>query len=192
MNSTTDEAELFVDFQCILLMLRSLITGEYEGLDKQQILQLRSNNANQPFSIAQVVFYGMKMILPFMTASLLQYPSISQSFIGLVMELFEYFPDKLKELDAEFLSSLTLTLKFGIQQPSAEISDNAFEAIRAIGMYSWIESIQKGPESQNYISNYLDELLKTLFQHILYQPFDSTLVSLASNAFFALVVSRKV
>jgi hypothetical protein len=75
---------------------------------------------------------------------MIQYPSLCKEFIALVSEIFEYFPDKLPEMDISLLSNLLHSLVYGIKHTVFSVSSCAFDAIVFIGFYAWFEITKFG------------------------------------------------
>ena len=126
-----------------------------------------------------------------MHANFLQYPSLCKDYIYLITEVLEYFPDRLKDLDAKLLSSLVKSLIFGMNHAIFEVGSSAFDAMMTLGLYAWFESTKKGADSLAFLAPHLDSLLQHTFHYILFEDFDSTLISHAGDSLFALVMARQ-
>jgi hypothetical protein len=140
-NAESNECELFEDLSCILNLITSIITAEYENQRRNH-----SNPASTDAHLATLVFYGLNVILPLVTESLLAYPSFCKTFISLISEVLNFFPDKLKELSHVLLNNMMQSLEFGMFHAKYDVSSSALIAIANIALYAWNEQTCNGKQ----------------------------------------------
>lgn len=109
----------------------------------------------------------------------------------MVTEIVEYFLDKLPEMDPALLTHLMKSLIYGIKHSIFPISSCAFDAIVSIGFFAWFEATKFGSEKIQFMANHLDFLLQQTFQYIIFEDFDSDLVSHAGDGLFGLAMARQ-
>ncbi|TPX65919.1 hypothetical protein SpCBS45565_g04813 [Spizellomyces sp. 'palustris'] len=181
------EEELYEDVSCILELLAQLMASQYEGLAWSDILVKRKNKAT--VDVADVIFYGVNVVIPLITDQMLQFPELCKDYISLVSNLVRYFPDKLSCLPSELLSSLVRSLEFGMHNAISEVARSAFEAVTALALFGWDEQANSGI-SPEFLHPYLDRLLQQTLEMFLFRDFDSGLMESAGEALFGLALSR--
>eukprot|EP00842_Homolaphlyctis_polyrhiza_P004406 jgi/Hompol1/4967/HPOL_004083-RA len=209
-----EEEELNADLSILLEMLSGLITSEYEGLARDEVLQRLRKPATSVADVVQVVFYGVNALMPLVTEDMLSYPRLCQEYINLVSLLVEYFPDRLSRLPADLLTNLVNSLVYGLNQPASSLGTLALRAMESMALFSWSEHLQltnsnngtptsataatpaptPAPTSTSHaipMTYQLDLLLHQTLICVLYRPFDSNLINAASDAIFTLIIARK-
>ncbi len=83
------------------------------------------------------------------------------------------------------------SLIYGIKHTIFTISSCAFDAIVSIGFFAWFEATKFGNEKIHFMANHLDFLLQQTFQYIIFEDFDSDIVSHAGDALFGLAMARQ-
>ena len=189
-KDTNDEQVLFEDVSCILHLLQSLIQAEFEGMSREDMMEKRNVQVGE-FTILQVLSYGISVVIPLITESMLHYPSLCKDYIYLITEILEYFPDQLASFDSSLLDAIMKSLEFGISQPLYDLGSCALDATSTLGLYIWTEILKKEGESCIlYIKPFLGKFLSLIFIKILFHDFDSNLISHAGNALFALALAQ--
>ncbi|KAI9103836.1 armadillo-type protein [Phlyctochytrium arcticum] len=186
-HSPDREEELYEDLACILEMLAQLMASQYEGLAWNDILAKRRIKAN--VDVADVVFYGLNIIIPLITDQMLLFPELCKDYISLVSNLVRYFPDKLSTLPPELIASLVRSLEFGMNNFMAEVARGAFEAVTTLSLFAWDEEAHPGA-SMDFLNPHLDRVLQKTLEMFLFKEFDSALMEAAGESLFGLILAR--
>lgn len=146
----------------------------------------------------QVVLRGVQLVFPLVTRELLQYPGIAEEFFTLLKSLIDAYPSEFASLSREMFSPVLSALEFGMADHRITVSRNSFEAITCLAEFH-TEQASKGQPGlgQNLRPNgpgtpsILLHLLQQVFNFIVFQTFDSSLLNPAANAMFSLIASEK-
>nr|KAJ3418504.1 Exportin-4 [Polyrhizophydium stewartii] len=206
---SSEDEELNMDLGLLLEILAGLITSEYEGLARDDVVtRLRKSAVNSTIDVAQVVFFGVNTLMPLINEEMLSYPRLCSNYISLVSNLIEYFPNKLAQLPPTLLMSLVSSLIYGVNQANANLGNAALAAMESLALYHWAERIQQQTTGQvpadtngtagvagaaaqdGPLAHPIDWLLQQLLTSVLFKPFDSNLVPAASDTVFALAIAR--
>ncbi|KAI8926272.1 armadillo-type protein [Entophlyctis helioformis] len=194
----TDEEDLNIDLSVLLEMLAGLISSEYEGLARQDVLDRQAKTAaHGGADVVQVVFFGVNELIPLITDDMLSFPRLCSDFINLVSNLVEYFPNKLAQLPSELLAGLVKSLVSGVNQPMSALSVSALRAMESLALYLWAESIKHAHAGVDMatlypsLSHQMDYLLHQTLLMVVYKPLDSQMIEAASCTLFALAIARK-
>ena len=87
-------------------------------------------------------------------------------------------------MDSALLSNLMKSLIYGVKHSIFSISSCAFNAIVCIGFFAWFEATKFGIEKVHFLASHLDFLLQHTFHYIIFEDFDSDLVSHAVLSVF--------
>ncbi|KAH6579221.1 hypothetical protein BASA50_009139 [Batrachochytrium salamandrivorans] len=196
-----EESELNTDLSMLLEMLTGLITSEYEGLDRADVVHLlRKSAASSSVDVVKVVFFGVNSLIPLVTEDMLSYSRLCRSYINVVTYLVEYFPNQLVLLPADLISSLFKSLVYGLNQPISSLSISALRAMESISLFLWSEqtlAASSNPAaliSTQYdgpLNEQLDTLLQQTLECVLFKAFDPSLTNAAADAISALVIIRR-
>ncbi|CAN0454697.1 unnamed protein product [Laminaria digitata] len=68
--------------------------------------------------VTDVVFFGLKKVMPLMTEGLLQFPTLASKYFSLVGFMVQTYSHKLAGLEFELFHQVVNSLVFGSQQVS--------------------------------------------------------------------------
>ncbi|XJO74025.1 hypothetical protein BDV3_004907 [Batrachochytrium dendrobatidis] len=215
------DSELNVDLSILLEMLTGLITSEYEGLDRADVVhRLRKSTNATAVDVVQVVFFGVNALIPLITKEMLsmlidtmpdlvilfqpihqlQYPQLCKGYIGIVTYIVEYFPDRLMQLSDNLISCLFKSLVYGLNQHITSLSIGSLRAMESIALYLWSEQVSKAMSNstggisiqyESPQSAHIDALLHETLTCMLFKTFDSSLINSAADAVSSLVSIRR-
>ncbi|KAI8817434.1 armadillo-type protein [Fimicolochytrium jonesii] len=185
--NTGEEDEMFEDLSCILDILSQLMASQYEGITWAEILEKRK--AKGGTDVADVIFYGINVVIPLITDDMLKFPELCRDYISLISHLIRYFPDRLPVLPPPLLAGLVRSLESGMHNPMIEVARSAFEAITSLALFVWDEPAHGGV-SMEFLHPHLNKFLQKTLEMFLFLEFDAGLMEAAGEALFALVVAR--
>ncbi|KAI8611392.1 armadillo-type protein [Chytriomyces sp. MP71] len=172
-NISFEEEDRFNDLSCVLETLSNLILVESKDEDRYD-----------------VVFYGVNMVLPLITAEMLKYPSLSQKALELVGNVVRHFPSKLLDLDIEVLDNILSVLRFGTTESSVlEVQKLSFEAIMGVACFCVAET-RKGVTETQAVFPSIDATLQHLLDYMLFKEFDPDLMESVGETLYMLVLLR--
>jgi hypothetical protein len=193
-NKADGEDESHEDISSMLEILTNLMAAEFQDIAKDELATRKSTAAKAPagtVDVADVVFYGVNIVLPLINDDMLKYPRLCRIYTNLISDLLEFFPEKLSQLPPELLASLLKTLTFGIENTFTEVAEATYAAIIALAVHvKYNEASQAG--SVAFLEPHLDTLLRHVLNLLLLRDFDSDLVDAAGEAILALVYCRHV
>ncbi|KAJ3070428.1 Exportin-4 [Podochytrium sp. JEL0797] len=174
-SSSYDEEDRFNDLTIVLETLSNLILVESKDEDRYD-----------------VVFYGVNMVLPLITAEMLKYPTLSQKSLELVCNVVRHFPSKLLELDTEVLENILSVLQFGTTESSVfEVQKLSFEAITGVVRFCVTELRNGDTTDTMALYPSIDATLQHILDYMLFKEFDPDLIESVGETLYMLVVLRR-
>ncbi|KAI9344395.1 armadillo-type protein [Obelidium mucronatum] len=172
-NSSYDEDDRFNDLTTVLETLSNLILFESKDEDRYD-----------------VVFYGVNMVLPLITAEMLKYPTLSQKSLELVGNVVRHFPSKLLALDTEVLENILSVLRFGTTESAiVEVQKLSFEAITGVVRFC-VTEMRNGDSETIDLYPSVDATLQHILDYMLFKEFDPDLIESVGEALYMLVILR--
>uniref|UniRef100_A0A671P607 Exportin-4 n=1 Tax=Sinocyclocheilus anshuiensis TaxID=1608454 RepID=A0A671P607_9TELE len=126
------EEDQYQDLLLIMELLTNLLSKEFiDFSDTDEVFrgQEQSSGAGRAVSAADVVLYGVNIVLPLMSQDLLKFPSLCNQYYKLITFICEIFPEKIPQLPEELFKSLMCSLELGMTSMSSEISQLCLEAL---------------------------------------------------------------
>ncbi|KAJ3061106.1 Exportin-4, partial [Rhizoclosmatium hyalinum] len=137
-----------------------------------------------------VVFFGVNMVLPLITAEMLKYPSLSQKSLELVGNVVKHFPSKLLAIDTEVLDNILSVLRFGTTESSVlEVQKLSFEAITGVVRFC-VSEMRDGESETTALYPSIDATLQHILDYMLFKEFDPELIESVGETLYMLVVLR--
>ena len=183
------EEEQYYDLLLFLKIMTYLLSKDFVDFSEAEPRVLASGTSVE---IADVVLYGVTIVLPFMTKELLCFPKLGFQYYKLINVLCELYPQKVSSCQEQVLQNIVGSLEIGLHAFTSDISRFVFESVAALGSFNYKEEL-RGSEvggMNTPISNALQKFLKLIFEMFLFQSFDMDLLEAASDAFFALICYR--
>ena len=128
---TNAEEESFQDLFQLMTLLSHLISKDFIDFAEEEQRpppHLESSNA-PPVAVADVVFFGLGIVIPLMTEKLLEYPSLCAQYFMLVSFMVEVYPQKLATLDPALFSRLMTSLAYGVKHVQFDITKYSLQAL---------------------------------------------------------------
>lgn len=188
-SKDAEDDDAYRDLSAMLEILTNMMAAEFHGMAKDELSNRKSAKATPgTVDVADVVFYGVNIVLPLITDEMLRYPRLCRLYTHLASDLLEFFPEKLATLPPELLASLLKTLNFGIESHWAEVAETTFAAITALAIY--VKYVAE-PGSVSFLEPHLDALLQSVLKLVFFNDFNTDLVPTAAEAVLALALCRQ-
>uniref|UniRef100_A0A2K5XRY8 Exportin-4 n=1 Tax=Mandrillus leucophaeus TaxID=9568 RepID=A0A2K5XRY8_MANLE len=177
--------EEFIDVTTISLHPFILIDEVFRGHEPGQA-------ANRSVSAADVVLYGVNLILPLMSQDLLKFPTLCNQYYKLITFICEIFPEKIPQLPEDLFKSLMYSLELGMTSyplnehhcylMSSEVCQLCLEALTPLA-----EQCAKAQETDSPLFLATRHFLKLVFDMLVLQKHNTEMTTAAGEAFYTLV-----
>uniref|UniRef100_A0A8C0TP26 Exportin-4 n=1 Tax=Canis lupus familiaris TaxID=9615 RepID=A0A8C0TP26_CANLF len=138
--------------------------------------------ANRSVSAADVVLYGVNLILPLMSQDLLKFPTLCNQYYKLITFICEIFPEKIPQLPEDLFKSLMYSLELGMTSMSSEVCQLCLEALTPLA-----EQCAKAQETDSPLFLATRHFLKLVFDMLVLQKHNTEMTTAAGEAFYTLV-----
>ncbi|XP_048388180.1 exportin-4 isoform X3 [Stegostoma tigrinum] len=179
------EEEQFQDLLLIMELLTNLLSKEFiDFSDTDEVFrgQEPGQPGNRSVSAADVVLYGVNIVLPLMSQDLLKFPSLCNQYYKLITFICEIFPEKIPQLPEELFKSLMYSLELGMTSMTSEVSQLCLEALTPLA-----ETCAKAQEAESPLFAATRHFLKLVFDMLVLQKHNAELTDAAGEAFYTLV-----
>uniref|UniRef100_A0AAV2JYF6 Exportin-4 n=2 Tax=Knipowitschia caucasica TaxID=637954 RepID=A0AAV2JYF6_KNICA len=185
------EEDQYQDLLLIMELLTNLLSKEFiDFSDTDEVFRSQEQggaSSGRNVSAADVVLYGVNIVLPLMSQDLLKFPSLCNQYYKLITFICEIFPEKIPLLPEELFKSLMFSLELGMTAMSSEISQLCLEALSPLA-----EHCSKCPDKDSPLSHATQHFLKLVFDMLLLQKHSIELTVAAGEAFYSLVCLHQV
>eukprot|EP00124_Ichthyophonus_hoferi_P002300 Ihof_evm3s151 gene=Ihof_evmTU3s151 len=181
------EEEQYEDLLLFLRLLTNLLSRD--------ILEFGYSGPGQDNTVksADVVLYGLTIIMPLMTEKIFNYPNLCSHYYKLVSFLSEVYPEKVATLDPTLLQSISYSLNIGLASYPhyvGNITDLCLDAIEALAKHA-AEQTHSGQPLPEAFDAAMQMLMRRLFETCLSEGFDFTMLCHTAEALFPFVYSRQ-
>ncbi|TNN44340.1 Exportin-4 [Liparis tanakae] len=112
------EEDQYQDLLLIMELLTNLLSKEFiDFSDTDEVFRSQDQGPAAPgrtVSAADVVLYGVNIVLPLMSQDLLKFPSLCNQYYKLITFICEIFPEKIPQLPEDLFKSLMFSLELGM------------------------------------------------------------------------------
>ncbi|XP_062390463.1 exportin-4 isoform X2 [Sardina pilchardus] len=181
----TAEEDQYQDLLLIMELLTNLLSKEFiDFSDTDEVFrgQEQSSGAGRSVSAADVVLFGVNIVLPLMSQDLLKFPSLCNQYYKLITFICEIFPEKIPQLPEELFKSLMISLELGMTSMSSEISQLCLEALSPLA-----EQCAKTQETDTPLFIATRHFLKLVFDMLVLQKHNTEMTVAAGEALYTLV-----
>ncbi|XP_028847958.1 exportin-4 isoform X1 [Denticeps clupeoides] len=183
----TAEEDQYQDLLLIMELLTNLLSKEFidfsdTGNDEVFRGQEQGSGASRSVSAADVVLFGVNIVLPLMSQDLLKFPSLCNQYYKLITFICEIFPEKIPQLPEELFKSLMYSLELGMTSMSSEISQLCLEALSPLA-----EQCAKTQETDTPLFIATRHFLKLVFDMLVLQKHNTEMTVAAGEALYTLV-----
>lgn len=188
----TAEEDQYQDLLLIMELLTNLLSKEFidfsdTGSDDVFRGQEQGPVAGRTVSAADVVLYGVNIVLPLMSQDLLKFPSLCNQYYKLITFICEIFPEKIPQLPEELFKSLMFSLELGMTSMSSEVSQLCLEALTPLA-----EQCAKTQETDTPLFIATRHFLKLVFDMLVLQKHNTEMTVVAGEALYTLVCLHQV
>ncbi|XP_072332936.1 exportin-4 isoform X2 [Scyliorhinus torazame] len=179
------EEEQYQDLLLIMELLTNLLSKEFiDFSDTDEVFRGQESGqpGNRSVSAADVVLYGVNIVLPLMSQDLLKFPSLCNQYYKLITFICEIFPEKIPQLPEELFKSLMYSLELGMTSMTSEVSQLCLEALTPLA-----ETCAKAQEAESALFAATRHFLKLVFDMLVLQKHNAELTDAAGEAFYTLV-----
>ncbi|XP_041739250.1 exportin-4 isoform X1 [Coregonus clupeaformis] len=185
------EEDQYQDLLLIMELLTNLLSKEFidfsdtgvdGGYEVFRGQEQGSGAAGRSVSAADVVLFGVNIILPLMSQDLLKFPSLCNQYYKLITFICEIFPEKIPQLPEELFKSLMYSLELGMTSMSSEVSQLCLEALSPLA-----EQCAKSQEKDTPLFIATRHFLKLVFDMLVLQKHNTEITVAAGEALYTLV-----
>uniref|UniRef100_A0A671UI68 Exportin-4 n=1 Tax=Sparus aurata TaxID=8175 RepID=A0A671UI68_SPAAU len=183
-SDATAEEDQYQDLLLIMELLTNLLSKEFiDFSDTDDVFRNQDQGtpaSSRTVSAADVVLYGVNIVLPLMSQDLLKFPSLCNQYYKLITFICEIFPEKIPQLPEDLFKSLMFSLELGMTSMSSEISQLCLEALSPLA-----EQCAKSQEKDTPLFIATRHFLKLVFDMLVLQKHNTEMA--AGEAFYTLV-----
>jgi len=118
------EEQSYSDIICAISLLMNLGTKDF--ID---ICSTTTANRIDSSQVTDIIFFGLKQILPLMTDGLLQFPSLCTSYFSLVGFMMDTFPDRVCALPFDLFNPLFESMLFGMSHSDSFVAKSSLRGL---------------------------------------------------------------
>uniref|UniRef100_A0A4W6FT53 Exportin-4 n=1 Tax=Lates calcarifer TaxID=8187 RepID=A0A4W6FT53_LATCA len=185
-GDATAEEDQYQDLLLIMELLTNLLSKEFiDFSDTDEVFRNQDQGtpaSNRTVSAADVVLYGVNIVLPLMSQDLLKFPSLCNQYYKLITFICEIFPEKIPQLPEDLFKSLMFSLELGMTSMSSEISQLCLEALSPLA-----EQCAKNQEKDTPLFIATRHFLKLVFDMLVLQKHNTEMTVAAGEALYTLV-----
>ncbi|KAF7251050.1 Exportin-4 [Varanus komodoensis] len=181
----TAEEDQYQDLLLIMELLTNLLSKEFiDFSDTDEVFRGHEPGqaTNRSVSAADVVLYGVNLILPLMSQDLLKFPSLCNQYYKLITFICEIFPEKIPQLPDDLFKSLMYSLELGMTSMSSDVCQLCLEALTPLA-----EQCAKAQETDSSLFLATRHFLKMVFDMLVLQKHNTEMTAAAGEAFYTLV-----
>lgn len=183
-----EEDKPYADISIVLVMLSNMMASGLEDFSRKE--QQQNGGGGGGSDVADVVLFGINIIIPMIDLEMLKIPSLCQQYIQLISHMIEVFPDKLSSLPSPLFNNLMASLEYGIRHDISDVNILTLHAIAPLSM--WVYHQQTHGGNVEFIKEPLQKFLQALLDCLLFQHLDTNVIDAASDALLALVCTQRV
>ncbi|XP_071113997.1 exportin-4-like [Haliotis cracherodii] len=174
-----EEENKYQDILLVMELLTNLLSKDF--------IDFGEPDENEPsdgvkMEGADVVMYGLSIIIPLMNAEILKFPTLCSHYFKLVAFLGEIHADKFPKLPPELFKSLMASIELGLSAFSPETTRLCLEVISELASHAFQTSL-----NVPHVHAALAHFLELVFHMLLLESFDMDLLEPASTSLFCLI-----
>ncbi|XP_061782080.1 exportin-4 isoform X1 [Nerophis lumbriciformis] len=185
-SESVAEEDQYQDLLLIMELLTNLLSKEFiDFSDTDEVFRSQDQGtpaSSRPVSAADVVLYGVNIVLPLMSQDLLKFPSLCNQYYKLITFICEIFPEKIPQLPEDLFKSLMFSLELGMTSMGCEVSQLCLEALSPLA-----EQCAKNQEKDTPLFMATRHFLKLVFDMLVLHKHNTEMTVAAGEAFYTLV-----
>ncbi|TYZ68266.1 hypothetical protein PybrP1_003626 [[Pythium] brassicae (nom. inval.)] len=184
------EEEHYADLFALLQLLSHLVSKDF--IDFADYTAQQADVDNAASIVADVVFAGLRQVIPMMTEPLLQYPNLSKQYFTLVSYMVEVYAEKLAALDTDLFSLLLSSLLVGVRHAQLDVARYSFQAIGELAGFHWkARQHRREPGLARHIAANPDvfaHFIRVIFRMAMFEDFDPVVLDACASALYPLIL----
>ncbi|KAE9050924.1 Exportin-4 [Phytophthora rubi] len=186
------EEENYADLLALLTLLSHLVSKDFIDFSEDATTEQEQADAARASSVvADVVFSGLRQVIPLMTEQLLAYPSLSKQYFTLVSYMVEVYAEKLVTLPSELFQMLLHSLLVGMRHVSVDVVRNSFQALGELTSYHWKAQQGQKPGLEAHRQQNPDmfmAFLRVIFRMALFEDFNPVILDACAGTLYPLIL----
>ncbi|KAE8895382.1 Exportin-4 [Phytophthora fragariae] len=186
------EEENYADLLALLTLLSHLVSKDFIDFSEDATTEQEQADAARASSVvADVVFSGLRQVIPLMTEQLLAYPSLSKQYFTLVSYMVEVYAVKLVTLPSELFQMLLHSLLVGMRHVSVDVVRNSFQALGELASYHWKAQQGQKPGLEAHRQQNPDmfmAFLRVIFRMALFEDFNPVILDACAGTLYPLIL----
>ncbi|GMF40781.1 unnamed protein product [Phytophthora fragariaefolia] len=186
------EEENYSDLLALLTLLSHLVAKDFIDFSEDATTEQEQADAVRASSVvADVVFSGLRQVVPLMTEQLLAYPSLSKQYFTLVSYMVEVYAEKLVTLPSELFQMLLHSLLIGMRHVSMDVVRNSFQALGELASYHWKSQQGHKPgldAHRNQNPEMFMAFLRVIFRMALFEDFNQVILDACAGTLYPLIL----
>lgn len=186
------EEENYADLLALLTLLSHLVSKDFIDFSEDATTEQEQAEATRASSVvADVVFSGLRQVIPLMTEQLLAYPSLSKQYFTLVSYMVEVYAEKLVTLPSELFQMLLHSLLVGMRHVSVDVVRNSFQALGELASYHWKAQQGQKPGLEAHRQQHPDmfmAFLRVIFRMALFEDFNPVILDACAGTLYPLIL----
>ncbi|KAE9044706.1 Exportin-4 [Phytophthora rubi] len=186
------EEENYADLLALLTLLSHLVSKDFIDFSEDATTEQEQADAARASSVvADVVFSGLRQVIPLMTEQLLAYPSLSKQYFTLVSYMVEVYAEKLVTLPSELFQMLLHSLLVGMRHVSVDVVRNSFQALGELASYHWKAQQGQKPGLEAHRQQNPDmfmAFLRVIFRMALFEDFNPVILDACAGTLYPLIL----
>nr|CAB3267795.1 exportin-4-like [Phallusia mammillata] len=187
-HSREAEEEAFQDLSLIIELLTHILSKDFidfSDTDNELHAEVVIRQPENETSAADVVLFGLGIILPHMNSQLLLYPSLCSQYYKLVTFLCEIYPEKVEKLPAEMMLAFIHSLQLGLSSYGNDNCKLCLEAVEGLAL-----QCQKTKEQPTELHVATLSFVRLVFDSLIVHAADLDLLRTAGETFYSLLCFR--
>lgn len=180
-RATEDEEDArFSNISIVMDLLMNLLAKDFIDFGPVDEAGMPQNGGQ--LEAAEVVLYGLEIVVPLMSSELLKFPSLCLQYFKLITFLAEIHPEKFCQLPPGLFENIVASIKLGLTSFGPDITKLCMESLGCLAAYVFQEG-----SSADQMQQVLAHFLEMVFHLLLLESFDMSLMDTASTTFFCLI-----
>jgi hypothetical protein len=180
-ENDVQEEQSYNDVLCAIQLLNNIGAKDFVDSFSSQRTGAKGVDSNE---VIEVVFFGLKQILPLMTNGLLHFPTLCKQYFSLLGFMMETYPDKIGMLPFDLFNGLLNSMLFGMSHTDLFVSKSSLQGIAALCREQIENKSLSGHLSQN--PSLFDECSKRILEEVIFQSIIWDRIEPAANALLPL------
>ncbi|RLN72176.1 hypothetical protein BBJ28_00011222 [Nothophytophthora sp. Chile5] len=186
------EEENYADLLALLTLLSHLVAKDFIDFSEDATSEQEQADADRASSVvADVVFSGLRQVIPLMTEPLLAYPNLCKQYFTLVSYMVEVYADKLASLSSDLFQMLLHSLLVGMRHVSVDVARYSFQALGELASFHWKAQQAHQPGLERHRQENPDlfmTFLRVIFRMALFEDYNPVILDACASTLYPLIL----